>query len=66
MTLPAPVIVVKDRLLAELGFHSALPSTNLVQRMVVSHLRGVGWLAGGTFSPAIAAEAWKPPMAGSS
>jgi pimeloyl-ACP methyl ester carboxylesterase len=30
---------VKDRLLAEVGFHSALPSMNLVQRLVVNHLR---------------------------
>lgn len=56
---------VKDRLLAELGFHSALPSMNLVQRMVIGHLRGAGRPAGGTHSPAIAAGAWDPPMAGS-
>lgn len=55
---------VKDRLLTELGFHSALPSMHLVQRMVISHLSGRRGPRGGTHSPRISAGDWQPPVEG--
>lgn len=55
----------KDRLLNQLGFHSALPSMNLVQRLVISHLLGrqQGKLEGYP-SPEIDPTTWDPPVAG--
>ncbi len=54
-----------DQLLTKLGFHSALPSMNLVQRLVTSHFLGrpQGKL-GGHPSPEIDPGAWDPPVAG--
>jgi hypothetical protein len=55
----------KDRLINQLGFHSALPSMNLVQRLVVSHLLGTkkGKLEGYP-SPEIDPAKWDPPIKG--
>jgi pimeloyl-ACP methyl ester carboxylesterase len=55
----------KDRLINELGFHSALPSMNLVQRLVVSHFLGskMGKLEGHP-SPEIDPNTWDPPVKG--
>ncbi|MBP7141087.1 MAG: hypothetical protein KBA71_04225 [Opitutaceae bacterium] len=52
-----------DQLLAKLGFHSALPSMNLVQRLVTSHLLGrpQGKL-GGRPPPEIDPADWDPPI----
>jgi hypothetical protein len=54
-----------DKLLNHLGFHSALPSMNLAQRLVTSHLLGrpQGKL-GGHPSPEIDPADWDPPIAG--
>lgn len=55
----------RDKLLSELGFHSALPNMNLVQRLVTSHL--LGWRVGkmgGHPSPEIEPAAWDPPIPG--
>ena len=55
----------KDRLINQLGFHSSLPSMNLVQRLVVSHF--LGWKQGkleGYPSPEIDPKTWDPPVAG--
>lgn len=55
----------RDKLLTELGFHSAIPNMNLVQRLVTSHLLGrpQGKL-GGHPSPEIEPADWDPPVAG--
>ena len=54
----------KDKLLAELGFHTGIPNMNLAQRLVTSHLlqRTVGTL-GGRCSPEIEPDQWDPPVA---
>ena len=54
-----------DKLIGELGFHSAIPNMNLAQRLVTSHLLGrpQGKL-GGHPSPEIDPKAWDPPIAG--
>jgi pimeloyl-ACP methyl ester carboxylesterase len=56
----------KDRALEKTGFHSAMPGMNLVQRLVVSHLRdriyGDVW---GRPAPDLdAGTPWDPPIAG--
>jgi len=55
----------RDKLLNELGFHSAIPNMNLVQRLVTSHLLGrrVG-KPGGHPSPEIDPASWDPPVPG--
>lgn len=54
-----------DRLLNKLGFHSALPSMNLVQRLVTSHFLGrPQGKPGGHPSPEIEPDAWDPPVPG--
>ncbi len=52
-----------DKLISQLGFHSALPTMNLAQRLVTSHLLGApqGKLSGHP-SPEIAAKDWDPPV----
>lgn len=54
-----------DKLLAELGFHGALPSMNVAIRLVISHLlgrkQGDVW---GRCSPEIDPKKWDPPIAG--
>lgn len=54
-----------DKLISELGFHSAIPNMDLAQRLVISHLLGrpFGKL-GGHPSPEIAAKDWDPPVPG--
>lgn len=58
---------IKDKLLEKGGFHSSLPNMNLVQRLVVSHLRGAiygdVW---GRPAPDLntTATPWDPPIAG--
>ena len=57
---------LKDKALLKVaGFHSVLPSLNLAQRLVVSHLRGKAtkgvW---GTVPPGVSHETWRPPIAG--
>ena len=56
---------LKDRALEAVGFHSNLPNMNLVQRLVVSHLKGTAegdiW---GRRPPGIAEDAWDPPIPG--
>jgi pimeloyl-ACP methyl ester carboxylesterase len=56
----------KDRLLEKTGFHASMPGMNLVQRLIVSHLRdrasGEVW---GRPAPDLApGTAWDPPIAG--
>jgi hypothetical protein len=52
-----------DKLLSELGFHSALPNMNVAIRLVISHLRGRPqgeiW---GRCSPGINPKDWDPPI----
>jgi pimeloyl-ACP methyl ester carboxylesterase len=54
-----------DKLLSELGFHSALPNMNVAIRLTISHLlgrpQGEIW---GRCSPEINAKDWDPPIAG--
>lgn len=54
-----------DKLLSELGFHSALPSMNVAIRLTLSHLRGKAqgdiW---GRCPPEIAPKDWRPPIPG--
>ena len=54
-----------DQLLSKLGFHSALPSMNLVQRLVTSHFLGrpQGKLMGHP-APGVDPEKWASPLAG--
>jgi len=54
-----------DRLISELGFHSAIPNMNAAQRLVISHLRGkpYGKLSGRP-APGVRPEDWDPPIAG--
>lgn len=56
----------KDRLLEKTGFHSTLPSMNLVQRLVVSHLKGeIYGDVWGRPAPDLATDAaWDPPIEG--
>lgn len=54
-----------DQLLSKLGFHSALPSMNLVQRLVTSHFLGrPQGKPGGHPSPEIDPGDWNPPISG--
>ncbi len=54
-----------DKLITNLGFHSALPSMNVAIRLAISHLSGKRhgelW---GRCSPEIRAKDWDPPIAG--
>jgi hypothetical protein len=57
----------KDKLLEKGGFHSTLPNMNLVQRLVVSHLKGE--IYGDVWGrPApdldLAQHPWDPPISG--
>jgi pimeloyl-ACP methyl ester carboxylesterase len=56
----------KDRLLELMGFHAALPSMNLVQRLIVSHLKGrIYGEVWGRPAPDLDPETeWDPPIAG--
>lgn len=57
----------KDKLIEKGGFHSSLPNMNLVQRLVVSHLRGeiYGEVWGRPAPDLNVAETpWDPPIAG--
>lgn len=55
----------KDRLIAQLGFHSAIPGMNLVHRMVADHLKGrASRSKGGRPSPLLGQNAWNPPVKG--
>lgn len=57
----------KDKLLEKGGFHSSLPNMNLVQRLVVSHLRGeIYGEVWGRPAPDlnISTTPWNPPIAG--
>lgn len=55
---------VKDKLLERTGLHSTLPNMNLVQRLVVSHLKaekyGEVW---GRPAPDLGSKKWDPPIA---
>lgn len=53
-------------LLKAAGFHGTVPQVNLVQRLVVAHLKGTGgndsvW---GRPAPDVAANTWSPPIKG--
>lgn len=54
-----------DKLLVNLGFHSALPNMNVAIRLTISHLRGTAqgniW---GRCSPEIKPKDWDPPIPG--
>lgn len=56
----------KDRLLEKTGFHSSMPGMNLVQRLVVSHLRdhAYGDLWGRPAPDLDPGIPWDPPIAG--
>lgn len=57
----------KDKLLEKGGFHSSLPNMNLVQRLVVSHLKGeIYGEVWGRPAPDlnIAETPWDPPISG--
>jgi pimeloyl-ACP methyl ester carboxylesterase len=56
----------KDRMLAATGLHSALPTMNLAQRLVVSHFRGqiLGSVWGRPAPDLAPGSAWDPPIAG--
>jgi pimeloyl-ACP methyl ester carboxylesterase len=56
----------KDRFLENLGFHSALPNMNLVQRLVASHFKGGKYgKVWGRAAPDIRPGAqWDPPIPG--
>jgi len=55
----------RDRLLEATGFHSTLPSMNLVQRLVVSHFRGelYGDVWGRPAPDLPPGATWAPPLA---
>jgi len=56
----------KDRLLEATGFHSTLPTMNLVQRLVVSHFRGqiFGEVWGRPAPDLEPGVSWDPPIGG--
>ena len=56
----------KDKLLEKGGFHSSLPNMNLVQRLVVSHLKGekYGQIWGRPPPDLDGGVPWDPPIAG--
>ena len=56
----------KDRALEKVGFHISLPNMNLVQRLVVSHLKGsiYGNVWGRQAPDVPAGVAWDPPIPG--
>ncbi|MEI6343401.1 MAG: hypothetical protein WCR07_15720 [Verrucomicrobiota bacterium] len=55
----------KDRLLLQLGFHSAIPGMNLAHRLVTDHLLGrPARSKGGRPSPLLGQNAWNPPVQG--
>jgi len=55
---------IKDKLLERTGFHSALPNMNLVQRLVVSHLKGEKYgEIWGRPTPDLGSKKWDPPIA---
>ena len=56
----------KDRILAATGFHSALPTLNLAQRLVVSHFKGQasGNIWGRPAPDLQPGIPWNPPIAG--
>jgi len=55
---------IKDKLLETTGFHSILPNMNLVQRLVVSHLKGEKYgEVWGRPAPDIGSKKWDPPIA---
>lgn len=55
----------KDRLMGELGFHSAIPGMNLAHRLVADHLLGQSARAkGGHPCPGVPREKWNPPVEG--
>ena len=55
----------KDKLLEKGGFHSSLPNMNLVQRLVVSHLRGEMYgEVWGRPAPDLKETPWSPPIPG--
>ena len=55
---------IKDRLLETTGFHSTLPNMNLVQRLVVSHLKGEKYgEIWGRPPPDFGSKKWDPPIA---
>jgi pimeloyl-ACP methyl ester carboxylesterase len=56
----------KDRILAATGFHPALPTMNLAQRLVVSHFRGqvLGNVWGRPAPDLTPGSAWDPPIPG--
>lgn len=60
------LLEIEDRLLATSGLHAALPNMNLVQRLVVSHLKGkpYGDVWGRPPPDLPAGTAWDPPIAG--
>lgn len=52
----------KDKLINQLGFHSAIPNMNAAQRMVANHLMGRRTAPGvGRPSPSIQPGEWSPP-----
>src|SRR5437763_3818170 len=55
---------IKDKLLERTGFHSTLPNMNLVQRLVVSHLKGEKYgEIWGRPTPDLGSKKWAPPNA---
>jgi pimeloyl-ACP methyl ester carboxylesterase len=55
----------RDKILSEVGFHSAIPNMNLVQRLVTSHLLGRKERSPAAHpSPEIDPKLWDPPIAG--
>ncbi len=55
----------KDKLLGKSGFHSSLPNMNLVQRLVVSHIKGAKYGdVWGRPAPDLGSTEWDPPIAG--
>jgi pimeloyl-ACP methyl ester carboxylesterase len=55
---------IKDKLLERTGFHSTLPNMNLVQRLVVSHLKGEKYgEIWGRPAPDLGSKRWDPPIA---
>jgi pimeloyl-ACP methyl ester carboxylesterase len=55
----------RDKILSEVGFHSAAPNMNLVQRLVTSHLLGRTERSPAAHpSPEIDPKTWNPPVKG--
>ena len=54
----------KDKLINQLGFHSAIPNMNFAQRLVINHLLDRPNPKGGSPSPNVTPASWNPPVAG--